>query len=70
MTRELFVADPWVKPADLSGGTAFFKLTGEGRSRTGRRLAGPIHRFVNHTKLTASCLSRADAPLSRNDSIL
>ena len=30
MTRELFWADPRVKPADLAGGSAFFKLTAEG----------------------------------------
>ena len=29
MTRELFWADPRVKPADLAGGSAFFKLTAE-----------------------------------------
>ena len=29
MTRELFWADPRVQPADLAGGSAFFKLTGE-----------------------------------------
>ena len=29
MTRELFQADPRVKPADLAGGSAFFKLAAE-----------------------------------------
>ena len=29
MTRELCWADPRVKPADLAGGSAFFKLTDE-----------------------------------------
>ena len=29
MTRELFWADPRVKPADLDGGSAFFKLAAE-----------------------------------------
>ena len=29
MTRELFWAEPRVQPADLAGGSAFFKLTGE-----------------------------------------
>ena len=29
MIRELFRADPRVKPADLAGGSAFFKLTAE-----------------------------------------
>ena len=29
MTRELFWADPRVQSADLAGGSAFFKLTGE-----------------------------------------
>ena len=30
MTRELFSADPRVKPTDLARGSAFFKLTAEG----------------------------------------
>ena len=29
MTRELFWADPRVKPADVARGSAFFKLTAE-----------------------------------------
>ena len=35
MTRELFWADPRVKPADLARGSAFFKLTAEGHGRAG-----------------------------------
>ena len=30
MTRELFSADPRVKPADLARGSTYFKLTAEG----------------------------------------
>ena len=29
MTRELFWADPRVKPADLARGSTFFKITAE-----------------------------------------
>ena len=55
MTHELFSADPWVKRADLARGSPFFKFTAEGYCRAGApRVA---------TKLTASCLSRADAPI-------
>ena len=41
MTRELFSADPRVKPADLARGSAFFKLTAEGHCRAGAPRVGP-----------------------------
>ena len=61
MTRELFSADPRVKHADLARGSAFFKVTAEGRCRAGAPRVGPAD--TCNTKLTASCLSRADAPI-------
>ena len=35
MTREMFSADPRVKPADLARGSAIFKLTAEDHCRVG-----------------------------------
>ena len=39
--RELFTADPRVKPADLARGSTFFELTAEGRRRAGAPRVGP-----------------------------
>ena len=64
MTRELFWADPRVKPADLAGGFALFKLTAERHidAVQAPRGSGPRVRQKN-TNISASCLPRADAPI-------
>ena len=70
MTRELFWADPRVKPADLAGGSAFFKLTAESHIDTAQapRGSGPRVRQSN-TNISASCLPRADAPIICHHSV-
>ena len=64
MTRELFWAEPRVKPADLAGGSAFFKLTAESHVDAVQAPcgSGPRARQKN-TNISASCLPRADAPI-------
>ena len=63
MTRKLFSADPRVKPADLARGSALFKLiTAEGIAVQAPRGSDPLIRKYN-SNLSASCLSRADAPI-------
>ena len=48
MTRELFSADPRVKPSDLARGSAFFELTAvsEGHCRVGAPRVRPADPYI------------------------
>ena len=59
MTRELFWTDPRVKPADLAGGSALFKLTAESHSDAAQAPrvgpAGPPIKYKHFHFLPSSC---------------
>ena len=70
MTRVLFWADPRVKPADLAGGSAVFKLTAESHIDAVQAPRGSGPRVgPKNTNISTSCLPRADAPIICHHSV-